>query len=168
MAKWIAAFLAVILCFQGFAFAQDKESVNDRIIGAAFKALAKTFVLTADMDKLKRDNIVKIRNMDEAKFKKRYTRVYAAIKGLPEKVKITYGISDVMDKKQAVRNIESLDKKKACEIIDAVPDALIAKEFLRYISNKKGQTRQTNVTEQVSIFWKRTTEKLNISSPVPK
>ncbi len=152
------------LCFQSYVFAQKKVSVEDKIIGSTFKALAKVFVAMADMDKLKKNNIEKLSKMDEEKFRRRYAKVYEVIKDLPHKLRVSYGITQEMPKEQAIKNIGSFNKKKIYETIDSIPDTIIAQQFKQYLSEKKQEIQKSNLIEQVNKLWDEMIHKVNVSS----
>ncbi len=168
MAKQIILLLVFNLCFQNFTFAEDRASAGDRIIGSTFKALAKAFVATADINRLKKNNIEKINKMNEEKFRKRYSGVYKIIKDLPVKLKVSYGITEAMSKGQAIRDIELLDKKKIYESIDSIPDTIIASQFKQYLSNKGHEIRKSSIVEQINNFWNKIMEKVNRAPTVSK
>lgn len=164
MLKQIALILILSLCFQSFIFAAEKANLVDKIIGSTFKTLAKAFVLSADMNKLKKNNIDILNKMSEEKFKKRYSGVYKVLKDLPPKLKVEYGITETMSKEQAIKNTESLNKKKIYEIIDSIPDAIIAQQFKQYLNQKKQAIQKSNVVEQIKKFWNKIIGKAS-SSP---
>lgn len=147
------------LCFQGSVFAQEKVSLEDRLISSTFKTLAKTFVTAVDIKKLKKDNIAKLNKMDKEKFQKRYLKVYEVIKDLPFSLKVRYGVTRQMNKERAIKIVEALDKKKMYEIIDAVPDRVIANQFRQYLSEKKQKIEKSNLLEQINKLWYKMTEK---------
>ena len=47
--------------FQPLASAAERPSIEDRVISASFKTLARAFVATADLEALKEKNIRKIK-----------------------------------------------------------------------------------------------------------
>jgi hypothetical protein len=156
------------LYFQSYLFAQEKVNIEDMIIGSMFKILAKTFVVTVDIDKLKKNNIEKLNKMDEEKFKRRYAKVYEGIKDLPNELKVSYGITEHMPKEQVIKDIESFDKEKIYETIDSIPDKIIATQFKQYLSEKQQEMRKSNLVEQINKFWDKMTEKVNIAVPQNK
>lgn len=160
--------LAISLSSQNYVFAEEKASIEDKIIGSTFKALAKTFVAMADIDKLKKNNIDKLNKMDKEKFKKRYAEFYEVIKDLPVELKVAYGIGEAMAKEQAVRNIDSLNKKRIYEIVDSLPDTIITKQFKRYLSQTKQEIQKSNIVEKINKVWNKIVEKVNTPSPAPK
>ncbi|MDO8662992.1 MAG: hypothetical protein Q7K98_07240 [Candidatus Omnitrophota bacterium] len=168
MLKQVGLLLILNLCFQGLIFAEEKAKMEDGIIGSTFKVLAKTFVSVADINKIKKNNIDRLNKMKEEKFKKRYAEVYKVIKDLPVELKIRYGITETMTKEQAIRNIESPDKKIIYEMINSIPDAIIANQFKQYLSGKKQEIQKSNVVEQINKFWKNLIAKTNMASPAPK
>jgi len=149
----VLALAVFILIFPSSVFADSNTGTQDKLIGSAFKVLARGFVAVTDMDKLKEENARKIEKMDEGKFHKRYAKIYKVIKGLPLAVRSTYGISENMSKEDAIMNIKLMDKDKAYEVIDAVPDKLIADEFRAYLRNKKEQVKNSNIVVQINGFW---------------
>lgn len=153
--------LVMGLYFQSCVFAQEKVSVEDKIIGLTFKTLAKALVVTVDIGKFKKNNIDKLNKMDKEKFKRQYAKAYEAIKDLPSKLKISYGIAEDMPKEQVIKDIESLDKKKIYETIDYIPDTIIAKQFKKYLSEKKQEIQKSSLVEEINKFWNKMLEKVN-------
>ena len=160
----VILWLVTGLCFKNYIFAQEKVNIEEKIIGSTFKTLAKAFVVMVDMDKLKKNNIEKLSKMDEEKFRRRYAKVYEAIKDLPPKLKDSYGITEAMAKEQAIKNIESFDKKKIYETIDSIPDTIIVKQFKQYLSEKKQEMRKGGLVEQINKLWDKMIRKVNVSS----
>ena len=155
--------LIIALNFTKPVFAQKSSDIQDRIIGSAFKTLAKAFVAVTDINKLKEDNARKIINMDEDKFRKRYAKVYEVIGNLPARIKSVYGIREVMSREEAARSIKILDKNKAYEIIDVIPDKMIADQFRQYLQKKKQDIKNSNLAEQINQFWNKVTGKFKKS-----
>lgn len=141
--------LILILCFQGPVFAKGNVNVGDRI-GPAFKTLAKAFVARADIDKLKVININKLNKMSEEKFQQGYAEAYRVIKYLPYYLKTAYKVNDTMTKRQAIINIKSLDRKKMCEVIDSIPNIIIAREFDQYLNKKRQEMQGGNIIGQIN------------------
>lgn len=157
--------LIMLLWFTSISHAQQKVSVEDRIIGSTFKTLAKAFVVVVDINKLKKCNIGKLNKMSEDKFQKRYAEVYDVLKDLPVNLKVSYGINAQMTKEQVIKHIESLDEKKIYEIIDSVPDTVIANQFKLYLRKKKEGIQKSNIVEQINKFWNKIIEKAKITTP---
>lgn len=142
-----------VFCIQTSAFADEKISIEDRTISLTFKTLAKAFVSMADIEKLKKSNISKIEKMDDGKFKKRYGKIYGALRELPLSIKTTYGIKEDMSKKEILQKIEPLDKKELYRIINAIPDETIARIFKNYLKERKRQINKTELVKQINNFW---------------
>ncbi|MFA6142047.1 MAG: hypothetical protein WC738_01985 [Candidatus Omnitrophota bacterium] len=155
-------FVVAVLFPAGHIFAKENSTVGNRI-GPAFKALAKAFVARADVDKLKRINIDKLDKMSEEKFKREYAEAYRIIKYLPFYLRTTYKVSDTMTKWQAIRDIKSLDKKKLCEVIDSIPNTIIAREFEQYLNKERQNMRRGNIVAQINKCFNRAVAEL--SSP---
>ncbi len=143
-----------------FAEAAEKISAEDKIIAATFKTLAKGFVLVMDFKKLKEGNIKKIYQMEGEKFQKRYAKAYDVMKDLPAQLKDNYKITENMTKEQVIENIRSLDKGKAYEIIDAIPDTIIASRFKQYLSEKKQELRESKLVIEINKLWDKTIRKI--------
>jgi len=146
-------FLAISIYYQSYALAPQEVNFTERIVGTAFKNLAKAFVLVADLNKLKENNIAKLKRMDQDKFRKRYAEVYRVIKYLPDKIKHSYRITEAMTINEAIADIGLLDEKRIYEIIDSIPDAAIAGQFRQYLEARKHQLQGSNLNEQIGKIW---------------
>jgi len=168
--KFIAAALILMLTiglfFQGSVFAQEKVSVEDKAVGSIFKGLAKTYVTVTDINKLKKNNIDELNKMDAERFQKRYAGIYAVIKDWPPALKNKYKVTADMTKDQAIKNIESVNKEKICEMIDSTPDTIIAKRFKKYMDENNRGAQKSSLPEQVNRFWNKISVKFN--PPAPK
>jgi len=155
-------FLMMLLLFVPVVcYSAEKTAWDDKLIAGSFKAMAKAFVATTDVKKLKEANIEKFSKMNEERFRKRYAEAYPVIKELPPKLKERYGIAETMSKEQAVKNIRSLDKKKMYELIDAVPDKAIAKEFKDYLKEQKTAAQESDVMTQIRNLWNKTAARIS-------
>lgn len=154
-----AVFLAAtgVLVLNNPAYPNAEVSRNpaftDNVIGSTFKTLAKAFVSAADIEQIKKDNIEKIRRMDEAKFRRRYAKIYDTIKDCPF-LKGLLG-EERQDKQGIVNKIKSLDKKRIFEVLDSVPNAFIAGQFKLYLKEKKDRMQTTDVAVQIRKLWDR-------------
>ena len=155
MIRQIILLLILNLCFQNCLFAEEKASAQDRIIGSTFKTLAKAFVATVDINKLKKNNIDKLNKMDEGKFKKHYVKVYGVIKDLPDNLKARYLVAEDFTKEEAIKDIKSLDKKKLYEIIDSIPDTIIAQQFRQYLAKQADRIQKSNLAQQINKLWNK-------------
>ncbi len=151
----ILLLLIISLFTQKIVFAEAQTSIEDKIIGAAFKNIAKAYIMAVNLKQLKEDKTAMLKKIEEDKFRKRYAKTYAVISELPKEIKASYGINENMNKDQAIRKINSLDKKKVYAIIDGVPDAVIAKHFKEYLAARKQSLQSSNIAEQVKNFWER-------------
>lgn len=140
--------------------AQDRAgvSIEDRLISYTFKTIAKTFVSTVDINKLKEGNIKKLDKMNEEKFRARYIKAYAVMEKCTF-LAVRYGINEKIDKAQAIGIIRALDKGAIYEIIDAIPDTVIAVQFRRYIYRKRQEITGKNLFERIDQVWNRVIQK---------
>lgn len=151
MRKFILIFFMVLM--PAVCCAQEKQAWEDVLIGSSFKTLAKAFVATADIKKIKRANIEKLDRMDDEKFKKRYLKAYDVVKDLPPDFKKTYGISEAMSKEQAIKNLKILDKNKIYELIDAVPNKTISRQFKDYMLIYQDEFEGLDLRGKIQKFW---------------
>lgn len=159
MFKRILPAFILIVSLAGAGFAADNITAEDRIIGGAFKGLAKAYVATANIDKLKANNVRKIEIMKEERFRKRCAEVYAFAKEVPLKIRLKYGFTAQTTKAEAIRIIEKLDKPKLYEIIDNVPDPVIADKFLEEMKGDAAGAGD-NLMDAVRRAWERLVQKL--------
>jgi hypothetical protein len=146
-------------------FPQENPGIDEILIGATFKALAKVFVLNTDIDKLKKDTIDKLNKMDNDKFRKRCAKVYGSIKDLADFLKVKFGIAQYMPKGRIIKDIESLSKKEICETIDSIPNRIIVREFYKYLKEKKVEALESNIIEQVNRLWNKIIHKTDFALP---
>lgn len=166
--KVFALLLACGLFFNGHAFAQEPSSLEDKLIGSTFKTLAKAFVLVTDINKLKEDNMNTLAKMDNDKFQVRYAKAYEVIKALPESLKSRYKITENMSKNQAIKSIWSLNKDKIYEIIDLVPNKIIADQFRLRLRYRKQKSPNENLISQIHSYWNDLMKKMNLSTAQPQ
>lgn len=161
--KYSGSLTLFFVCFYVIsAFAQPPAPKwDEKIIGSTFKTLAKGFTVAADIQKLKEGNIRKLNQMSQDKFNRRYDQVYPVLKELPIELKTAYGVTGQMSKEQAIRNTASLDKKKIMQLIDAVPDRVIAQLFKDYLRQAKENIAGSNLVMQVKKTWQKITVKAN-------
>lgn len=148
-----------ILFFASWCSAAVDSDVNltDNTIAAAFKVLAKTFTVAVDLDRVKLNNIEKIRKMTDEKFNRRYAKIYNLLKSYPHFC-ARYGFTESLTKNKAIIKITILDKKTIYEMIDAVPARLIANEFKSYLRARQVDLQKSNLSVQVQQFWNKVTK----------
>lgn len=137
----------------------DKTDFTDNLIGSTFKTLAKAFVATADINKLKEDNIKKLEEMDDKTFSEHYLEIYDIIKTRPA-LTVDYGLPEGMTRLEAIEKIRALDKKELYQAIDAIPNSLIAAQFRAYLNEKKEAIQQSNLVRQIQQFWDKMIRKV--------
>ncbi len=95
--------------------------------------------------------------MNEAKFRKKFTEIYAIIKDLPISIKLECGIGEDMTKEQVVKEIGSLNKAAIYRLIDQIPDTFITSQFRNYLVRGKQEIQQNNLAAQISKVWDKMT-----------
>lgn len=114
----------------------DAQKTKEALVGMAVKSIAKGYIATADLEKLKETNIAKIENMDDKEFKTKYRKIYTELNEIPEDVRNDYGFTEDMEKKTAIEQMRSATKNDLYRIIDSIPDSYIKKHFDAYIAEK--------------------------------
>lgn len=139
--------------------ADKKIGAGDRAIASTFKALAKGFVFTVDLEKIKQENTARISAMKDEKYRRHYLKAFAFTQELPAGIRQQYGLGENMTKEEAIKAIRRLNKERVYLIIDAVPDALIAREFRKYLSSVKRDIRESDLVAQINSFWDKAVKK---------
>jgi len=91
--------------------------------------------------------------MEDERFRAYYAKSFAVISEFPQEVKIKYGINENMKRRDAIKKLGKWDKKKVCQIIDSIPEGVIAKQFKEYIRKKDPEVKKGNLLSQVKGFW---------------
>lgn len=135
--------------------------VEARIVGPAFKTLAKAYVATANLKEVRSKSAARVQSMREDHFRKRYAQVYAVLNKLPVKMLMKYGVTQSLGKEQAVAVIRGLEKKDLYEIVDAVPDEVIAQEFRKTFENDDPQGGAPSLMTRVKETWGEIIKKID-------
>lgn len=152
--KTAAVLLLVLgLLWPGRLNAQPAPTFEERMISSVLKNLARAYTAVADIDKIKKENVTRLRRMDEGKFKKKYAAVYDAIKDMPASIKEKYFLSENMSKDDAIMAIYLLDKKRLYEIIDAAPDTMLARIFKQHLARTKEKFDSSDIVVHIRKFW---------------
>ena len=136
-----------------YLHAATEPAVDQQIISAVLKSLARAFIATADIEKIKRENIAKIERMRQDKFEVRRAKIMQAVKDMPAPIKEKYLLSENMSKDDAIMAIYLLDKKRLYEIIDAAPDAMLARLFKEHVSRTSQQIQSSQLAVQIRKIW---------------
>jgi len=155
-----SAFLIFIflLFFPFNVNADNLNNFGDYAIAGTVKNLAKAYVQTADLDKLKAKHIKSLLRISEPKFQRHYAEVYDVLKDIPLPLRTEYGLKRSMTKEETIRIIRQIDKKTLFKIIDVVPDDVIVKEVKNYL-HQAYQVNSQNAIEQIDSLWKKVLKK---------
>ncbi|MBI3315007.1 MAG: hypothetical protein HYZ86_03590 [Candidatus Omnitrophica bacterium] len=155
----IKILLAVLLFLPGKVCADGINELSDRAIAATVKTLAKVFVETVDLEKFKAKHIRSLSKMTEEKFQKRYIEIYDVVKDIPAELRVKYGVTEHLNRTEAVKNIGHLDKTDLAEIIDGIPDQVVIKYVKIYIKKNVDQAKDQIFLQQIDSLWKKITQK---------
>ncbi len=148
--------LLLALALKGTAFGgeqQEKTPFDDRMIGSSVKLMAKAYILTADIEKLKKHHAARIRGMDDDSFRVQYANTLGVIEESPG-LRERFGLGAYMDREAMVATVEGLNKDKLYKMIDAVPDKVISSRFKRFMARRGDQMRGMDVPARVQYAWR--------------
>ena len=164
MLRRIVIIYILTLGLTATAFAADNPTTEERLVGGTFKTLAKAYVATLNVEDLKAKNIKRIESMKPEWFSRKYAEVYGVAKELPPKIKAKYRITERMTKNEAISIVETLDKPKLYELIDNVPDPVIAEKFFDHLPGD-GSKSGGNLMDSIGQAWDKLVKKINRSTP---
>ncbi len=133
-------------------FAQ--ATFGDKAISSTLKSLAKAYVATADINKLKAKYTQKLEKMGGDKFKDRFPNVYDLVKDLPDSMRQEYSILSNMTAQEAVVIAKKLNKNRIYQIIDAIPDETIISSFNEYALKAHDPTANEGMMSKINSVWK--------------
>lgn len=148
----VAVFLCASSAFGASSGSQEKTGFNDTVIASTVKLTAKTYVLTTDIEKLKRKHIGQINSMDDETFSVMYANTLGVMCESP-RVKAKFGVPDDMGREDAIKLIQGLDKNKLCGMIDAIPDSVIAARFKRFMARRMDAMKGMDLTKRIQYAW---------------
>jgi hypothetical protein len=131
----------------------------DFVVGGAIKNLAKIYIKTVNLAKLKDKYIKKIATMREDKFQKYYKKFYVVYKELPPEVKESYIFEENITKTQAISMINKVDKRDLITIINKIPSDFIVKQTKYYSHPPQGQLPQNSQVNEM-FLWRRIIQKV--------
>ena len=143
------------------AYADQTNNLSDHVIAATIKTLAKGFVQTMDVEKMKAKQTQAILKMDDVKFHKRFIEISDVLKDLPPDLRAQYGFKENMTQEDVVTKIQNLDKKTLITMINGVPDQLIIKQLKVYLRQTAYQVKDfdQNFLNQMNSLWKKIMQK---------
>lgn len=149
--------LSVFILFSPLARAQDKSFAEGQMVGMVnmLKFMAKAYVKSADLEKIKNKNIKKINDISDAEFKQNYALAYSYI-GQSE---MSAGFKDSMSKQQVINVIKSLDKAMLTKMIDEIDSAFIAGEIKKQLAMTNQDSSKFNM-QAVTKVWTDITQQL--------
>ncbi|NTV28984.1 MAG: hypothetical protein HGA80_02765 [Candidatus Omnitrophica bacterium] len=165
MLKMLTLSLFCLAALTATVLAADGPTAQERLVGGTFKNLARAYVATANIADLKAKNIQRIESMHAEWFRLRYAEVYEVAGSLPQPVREKYGIKQFMTRADAVSVIEKLDKKALYEMIDKLPEQVIAQKFFAEMEKKNADGKPKNILDSVRGTWDSLVRHLN--RPVP-
>ena len=155
----IRIFFLILLFLPGKVCAENVAGLGDYAIAGTIKTLAKIFVQTTDLDKVKTRQIKVLLRMKEAKFQKQYTEIYIVLKDIPPELRLHYGIIEHMSKEEAIKEIRRIRKSDLIELIDKIPDQFIVKYVKDFLGQKACQLKDKAFLQQIDSLWNKLIQK---------
>ncbi|MDE2027274.1 MAG: hypothetical protein KGK03_07300 [Candidatus Omnitrophica bacterium] len=129
---FLRSVILLLLLLLPASYAQ--ASLYDLIVGGTIKTLAKVYVKTSNLPKLKAKYIKKISGMREDKFRKYYMKFFVVYQQLPSNLKQTYAFTEKTTRSQVIRMINGVNKRDILTVINKVPTEFIVRQT-RYYSH---------------------------------
>jgi hypothetical protein len=149
--------LSLLVVFPSNSYAQPR--LYDFVVGGTIKNLAKIYVKTSNLPKLKDKYITKIMNMRDDKFRKYFMKFFVVYKQLPSDLQQTYVFTESTTKSDAIDLIHRVNKRDLIMIINKIPSEFIVKQTKNYSQPPKDQipnSAQVNET----FLWRRIIQKI--------
>lgn len=131
-------------------------TLREFLVGGTIKTMARVFVKTSNLTRLKTKYIKQIATMKDDKFRRNYSKFYVVYTQLPPDLKESYSFRENATKTEIIAIIERVNKKDLFTIINKVPSEFIVAQT-RYYSQPKDK-QQEPVDEK--RLWKRIIEKV--------
>jgi hypothetical protein len=152
--------ISLILITLLFAFPSDSRAdatLYDLVVGGTIKNLAKIYIITSNLPKIKAKYVKKITNMREEKFQKNYRKFYIVFEHLPPAIKQGYDFTPNTSRAELILAINHVSKKDLISIINKIPSEMITRQAKRY-----SQPKQVHGHDSVDemFFWRRLVEKM--------
>ncbi len=152
--------IIIFLLFVLFpANGEAKGSIYDVVVGGTIKTLARVFVKTSNLPKLKAKYIKKIITMREDKFQKYYGKFFVVYKQLPDNIKQYYVFTENTSKTDVINMIDQVNKRDLLKIINKVPSEFIMQQTRQYYHpSQDHMPGNTSVNE--TFLWKKLIQKI--------
>ncbi len=147
----------LLLIFPANSYA--KGSLYDFVVGGTIKTLAKIYVKTSNLTKLKSKYIKKITNMKDDKFNKYYMQFYDVYKELPPDLKQKYVFTDQVTKAEVIQKIDTVNKRDLIGIINKIPSDFILRKTKYYLHKSHEQSPHRPVVNEM-FLWRSIIQKV--------
>ena len=97
--------IVFLLLFAFPASSHANDTLYEFMVGGTIKNLAKIYVMTSNLPRLKAKYIKKITNMKEDKFQKNYRKFYAVFEHLPPAIKRGYNFTPNTSRAELIQAI---------------------------------------------------------------
>ncbi|MGE5279812.1 MAG: hypothetical protein ACM3L6_03600 [Deltaproteobacteria bacterium] len=141
-------------------FAVRPATAEDVLIAGTFKTLARTFIAFLNLETLRQRQTKKLSRMSDEKFRGKFGKIYLYLKHMPDYVKLRYGIAPDFSREQALKNLAVITKEDMYDIVDAIPDSVIADSFQRLLRREGRETQDKDgLVKNINRVWSGMQEK---------
>jgi hypothetical protein len=149
--------LLIVLFFVFPANAHADGNLYDLVVGGAIKNLAKIYVATSNLPRLKAKYTNKLEHMREDKFEKNYRKFYVVYEHLPPSVKKDFDFKPNTSRAELIQAINRVTRHDLIVTINKIPSQMITRQAKSYAKPKQ-ITGQPRVDEK--FLWHRIVEKI--------
>jgi hypothetical protein len=139
-----------------------KGNFYDFMVGGTIKNLAKVYVKTTNLGKLKEKYKKVVLNMKPERFKKNFMKFFKVYKQLPPELQKDYVFTENTTKADVIALIDKTSKRDIIKIINKIPSDFIVDQTRHYSPPPQGSNLPQSQPPQVNemFLWKRIMQKV--------
>lgn len=152
---FLAIGFALLVCGHGPAVTNEQSSVDQfktKTFSLAIKTCLKAYLVNADFQSLKNENMAAINRKTAPQFAADYNKAWAVLKKCPDLVS-RYRLRQNMTKPEVLKIISRLTRNDCLEAVDDVPDEVIVDQFNSCLADPAIQNKP--LYEQIDLIMNR-------------
>ena len=146
---------AMLLWGSGTAVTDEQSSADQfktKALSLAVKSCIKVYLVNADFQNLKNENVAAINRKTEPQFEADYNQAWTVLKKCPNLVS-KYRLRQKMTKQEVLRVVSRLTRDDCLEAVDNIPDEVIIDQFNKGMADPDIQNKPLN--EQIDLIMKK-------------
>lgn len=151
----LAVGFAMLVCGGGPAAADEPSSADQfktKAFSLAVKSCMKIYLLNADFQNLKNENVAAINRKTAPQFETDYNQAWTVLKKCPYLV-AKYRLRQKMTKQEVLGVVSRLTRDDCLEAVDNIPDEVIVDQFNKCVNDPEIQDKPFN--EQINLIMKK-------------